>query len=197
MYTLISISCKEVIVISSYSGKCDLADHLEIDASYQNLNSVEELDFSTYNISIYGRDDRHHKLEINSYKDVAKYLPYLVAIGAFSDGKSNIVLSSEDFITSEEKEHLQWKLDDIQKAVRKLKRNHTPVTEENIKANLWFSDSDETSELIRRVIEHGNKADIEDIHLPLAEYYREIWYEELLRVGYNEYEAHHWVYGWR
>lgn len=183
--------------MSSYSGKCDFADHLEIDASHSNLDKVDDIDFSKYNVYIYGKDDRHHKIQVKSYKDAVKYLPYIVGVGTFSDGMSNIFLSSKDFITEEEEEYLDWKLKDIQKAVRKLKRNHTPVTEENIKANLWFSDSDETSELIRRVIEYGNKADIEDIHLPSADYYRARWYEEMIRVGYTEHEADRWVYGWR
>lgn len=179
--------------MSIYSGKCDFADTLEI----QSNGREENIDFSCYDIRIYGKDGRCHKLEINSYKDAVKYLPYLECMGGYSDGKHSIILSSIDYITEEEQEHLNWKLNDIKKAYRKLKRNKQEITKENIVANVWFGSSDDTDKLIDRVVELGEKANIEDIHLPLADYYRLRWYEEMLRVGYDEFEAWNWVYGWR
>lgn len=184
--------------MSVFSGKCDLFDSLEIDASHKALNDIDELDYSKYKVCVYGDNHRAHEIKFDSVKDAMKYAPYLVVIGAHSDGKSNLILSSKDFITEEEEEQLGWRLDDYKRIRRSLKRKHLEVTPEAIKAKAWYSTQTELDEeLIRRVISRGDKADFEGLHTPMAEYYRKRWEEALIDVGYTEYEAHHWVYGWR
>lgn len=37
---------------------------------------------------------------------------------------------------------------------------------------------------------------IKHIHNDIHEYYRNIWYKELLRVGWDDLHASLWVYGW-
>jgi hypothetical protein len=45
-----------------------------------------------------------------------------------------------------------------------------------------------------RVAKDGDKAEFDDIHDSLHEYYRREWFEELICVGYTEFEAYNWCF---
>lgn len=179
--------------MSLFSGKCDLADTLSIFSD----DDVENMDFSNCKFFIYGQDERLHKIDIQSYKDAVRYLPYLESAGGYSKNAICIHLSPIDYITTEEREHLKWRLDEIKRIYRSLKRKKLPITRENILERSYFDDDESISEIIGRVIKDGDKATIEGIHLPLSDYYRKRWYDEMLRVGYSKLEAKEWIYGWR
>ena len=60
--------------------------------------------------------------------------------------------------------------------------------------NIWFSYKSLDKTIIERIIKDGNKAEFDDLHTELHEYYRKKWYEEMIRLGYTEREAFDWVY---
>lgn len=183
--------------MSLYSGKCDFHDGLEIDAERLGIN-IRDIDFSKYTIQIFGADKRLHKLQIESYKDALKYAPYLEVYSCSNNDKYTIALSSEDYITREENETLNWQLREIKKTYRKLKRQKEEITFDNI-LNLYsfFSITTIEKELITRVVKYGEKATHEGVHTWAAKYYRQKWYDALIEEGYDENEAYYWVYGWR
>ena len=52
-------------------------------------------------------------------------------------------------------------------------------------------------EVVRNKGEKTTLEDLEDIHTYMAEYYRQRWYEELIRVGWREDQAYSCAYGLR
>lgn len=184
--------------MSMFSGKCDLYDHINISLDSKGASLNELLDNTSF--FIHGKDKRDHELSIKSEKDLAKYYPYLVAMGSFSDGKCTIVLSSDSFIDTEERDRLQWRLDDTLKFWRKCKKSKIEFNvDEYIKHNTYFYRSNLDRQIAEVVLQYGNKTtmdNIKHIHDDIHEYYRNIWYKELLRVGWDEFHAGLWVYGW-
>ena len=45
-----------------------------------------------------------------------------------------------------------------------------------------------------RVAKDGDKAEFDDLHDSIHEYYRRKWFEELVRLGYTEREAYDWCF---
>lgn len=174
--------------MSEFSGKCDVYDCLG-DRSDEYLQNSK--------FFIYGTDHRNHQLVINNQKDLAKYYPYLTcSMGADKNGAC-VYITSQSFIDREEAERINWVKNDLVKYYKKCKRNKIQYTvDEAIKAAVWFNPSDWEIELARRVGEAGDKAETEDLHTSIHEYFRERWYKELISQDYTEDEAKLWVYGW-
>lgn len=174
--------------MSEFCGKCDVCDSFS-DRSDEYLQNSK--------FFIYGADHRNHQLVINNQKDLAKYYPYLTcSMGADKNGAC-VHITSQSFIDSEEAERISWAKDALIKYYKKCKRNKTQYTvDEAIKASVLFNPSNWEIELARRVGEAGDKAETKDLHTSIHEYFREHWYEELVRQGYDEDEAYKWVYGW-
>ena len=127
--------------------------------------------------------------------DMARYYPYLTSSMVGSKEGSVIILSSSSFIDEEEKERLEWRLDDVLKYWRKCKRNKTPFNEEEAyeKCKFWGND-DVLKEIISRVAKVGDKADYKGLHLPMWEHYRRDWYEELVKLGETPIKAFCWCF---
>lgn len=177
--------------MSIFSGKCDFCDHLWI---YGNSEEeIEELLQKT-KAYIHGKDGRNHQIKMDCMKDAVKYYPYIIGIGSFSKERHYIELSSESFIDSEEKEHLQWDIDDVKAYWRRCKRNKTEFDEDACYQKLKWRNDDYLKEIISRIARDGNKATFDDIHKPLWEHYRREWYEEMLRYGYSQREAFAWCF---
>lgn len=179
--------------MSRFSGKCDFYDHLCIYCN--NENDIERI-LSISDIFIITEDWKEHKLNIKTIKDATKYYPYLISMGVFSKDKHSIVLSKESFIDREERESLQFDIDYVLKYWRKCKREKKDFDKDVCYEKLhWCSTGGNyLKEIIERVAENGNKADFTDIHKPTWERYRKNWFDEMVRVGYSEYEAFTWCY---
>lgn len=179
--------------MSRFCGKCDFYDHL-----WMNSDSEEvEASLAKSDIYITSKDGREHKLKINTIKDAAKYYPYLIVIGAFSKEHQTIILSSESFIDWEEREMLQYDIDDVYRFWRKCKREKIDFDKIDCynKVHWSFSSEDKyLQEIISRIDRDGNKAKFEDIHKPIWERYRRNWFDELVHLGYSEIEAYKWCF---
>lgn len=181
---------KVVIIISRYSGKCDVFDVL--------VDIREITDFSK--VKIYAYDNSIIPLRIDSQKDLMPYYPYIVAISVGnSDGTQIIHLSEKSYVDTEEEEHLIWDLDTLKRYYRRQKRKHQPFdSDEALKKISFFDDSPEyKKELVNRVRELGEKATIEDIHIPFMDTMRQRLYEDMVAAGWNDDRAYEWCFGWR
>ena len=166
--------------MSRFSGKCDICD---IYGDY----SDEQLRKSEFYI---GRNPV--PLRITSQHDLVPYYPHLIRMSTCRDGVATVIMTDESFIDSEEKQHLNLKMERFKKYRRKCKRNKIPYeVEEAVKAVLFFpeSASDLDYEIARRVGEMGDRATIEGLHDKLREYFRRELYREMLDLGWPEMKS--------
>lgn len=180
--------------MSMFSGKCDFYDSFVMISSDGEHGKIME-NLKTLKLYVYGKDGREHRVKSETIKDITKYYPYLTFFNAWDkDNGDFIILSSDSFIDQEEREHLGWYIDDVMKYWRKCKRNKVPfVVDECVKKLNWIN-NDIIRSIAERVAESGNKAEFDDIHLPMQEYYRRQWFEEMVKVGYTEREAYDWCF---
>ena len=185
---------KVVIIISRYSGKCDLYDVL--------VDIREVTDFSK--VKIYAANNSIVPLRIDSQKDLMPYYPYIIGMHV-SDGKGNmeVYLGRKSYVDNEEEECLTWDLDTLKQYYRRQKRKHQPFdSDEALKKISFFSEYPEVApeykkELVNRVRELGEKATIEDIHIPFMDTMRQRLYEDMVAAGWNDDRAYEWCFGWR
>ena len=186
----IVLQYKVVIIISKYSNKCDLYDVL--------VDIREITDFSK--VKIYAANNSIVPLRIDSQKDLMPYYPYIVAISiSNSDGTQIIHLSEGSYVDIEEQERLTWNLDELKRYYRRQKRRHEPFdNDEAMKKISFFDDTPEyKKELVNRVRELGEKAAIEDIHIPFMDTMRQRLYEDMVAAGWNDDRAYEWCFGWK
>lgn len=179
--------------MSIFCGKCDFYDgFVAIRCDGDETKVSEEL--KNLELFIRGKDGRTHRVKSDTIKDIAKYYPYLECIMTGNKEKTTIILTSDSFIDQEEEEHIGWYIRDVYKYWRKCKRNKKPfVVDECIESLYWMND-DILRTVAERVAKDGNKAEFDDIHLSLHEYYRRRWFGELVRLGYTELEAYNWCF---
>ena len=173
--------------MSKFSGRCDCFDVL--------MGIREITDFSKVKVYI---GQELVPLRIDSYKDLVPYFPYLV-VTQTGDGKGNMIvrLSIKSCVDTEEAELLLIELNHIKKYYRKCKREKTEyIEEEALRRISWMDGSEYLKELVKRVKEYGEKATIDEIHIPSYERDRQNLYEEMLRVGWTEDQAYRWCFGW-
>lgn len=180
--------------MSEFSGKCDFYDGFVAIGSDGNEEKLLE-NLKKLNLYVYGKDGREHMVKSDTIKDIAKYYPYLTRITCFDkDDGYKIYLASDSFIDEEEKEHLNWYIENVLKYWRKCKRKKKPfVVDECVEELKWMRE-DLIQVIAERVAKDGDKAEFEDIHLPMHEYYRKRWFEELVRLGYSELKAYNWCF---
>lgn len=179
--------------MSQFSGKCDFYDgFVEIRCDGEENKTDKELK----NLKLYvrGKDGRDHLVKSDTLKDIVKYYPYLEAIAVSYKDSCTIILSTDSFIDIEERECLDYRIQDVLKYWRKCKRKKMPFAKEEFYKDNWWTNETLMDEIIDRVAKYGDKAEFDDLHLPMHEYYRKRWFEELVRLGYTEREAYNWVY---
>lgn len=184
--------------MSRFSGKCDFYDGFVAIWSDGDEEKLKE-NLKGLKLYVYGKDNRSHRVKSDTIKDIAKYYPYLEGIACASKQDNNfaVYLSSDSFIDQEEREHINWNVEKVLKYWRKCKRKKLPFDEEECfkKEFSWMRWEDNNlREIIHRIAESGDKAEFDDIHDNLHEYYRRQWFEELVRVGWTEREAYDWAF---
>jgi hypothetical protein len=177
------------VIIIGISGKSDFQDHVEMFDGADNLIN---------NYRIYAHDNDVIPLKFEKPADLIAYYPYLVVIRCADKDGGIIHLSSESFIDSEEKEQLQWRMDRAKAVYRRCKRKKIPFDREAAVKDICWIDEPKPFEveIIDRVERDGNKATIEDIHDPMHDRMRDMWYELMIDNGWDENKAYKWVYGW-
>lgn len=180
--------------MSQFCGKCDFYDSFVAIGADSNEEKVKE-NLKNLKLYVYGKDGRDHRVKSDTIKDIAKYYPYLESVMNYSkESGYNVYLCSDSFIDQEEREHIGWYVRDVLKYWRKCKRNKKPfIVDECIESLHWMND-DILRTVAERVAKYGNKAEFDDIHDSLHEYYRRRWFEELVRLGYSEFEAYNWCF---
>jgi len=182
--------------MSQFSGKCDCADHFCMigpgDHTEEEINKeIARTDFYIYH------EDKQHRLDIHSYKDLVPYFPYIIAVGCFNGekGRQTIVFSSRSWVDREEEDHLTWVLEDAKKEYRRCKRKKIPFDIDACLARMSTFNADIKREVVKRVAEKGDKADIKGLHFPHYDKWdRAMLAQEMSRVGYNDFEISRWVY---
>ena len=187
-----------MVIISKFSGKCDFADHIFM--SSEDLTK-EEL-FNKFNgtklykykqpkdcveiTDIKDMNKNWEEVEYHSLKDLIPYYPYIIALG-FCDNKnstnSTIVLSSESYVDSSERESLEFMLKDILRYYNRYKRKKESFNKEEVLSKVCWNKYNEYAykELIDRVDKYGKKANINGIELSMSKIYREELRKELER----------------
>lgn len=141
----------------------------------------------------------YKKVEYSSIKDLVPYYPHLVSMAHYNNKNprsSLVILSSESYIDSKERDILEWYLKDLLKIYRRCKRKKIEFNvDDAVKEVCWSGyNKEEIVELANRVKEKGKKATIDGIHLPFNEkYYRQELVNEMLKYGldpceYGDYE---------
>lgn len=180
--------------MSQFCGKCDFYDGFVAIRCDDDEEKLKE-ELKKLRLYVRGKDGRSHLVKSDTIKDIAKYYPYLVGMSIGSKNGENVMyLSSSSFIDQEEREHLSWYINDVMKYWRKCKRTKIPFTAEECLKKFHYLYTDALSIIIDRIVKDGDKAEFDDIHLPLHEYYRQRWFEELVRVGWTEREAYDWAF---
>ena len=174
------------------SGKCDFEDTCSMFSTPQEI-------LEKYQVYAYGNDIVPLKMETE--KDLIAYYPYLVTM-MYSNKKDGgtIYLSSESYIDSEEREHIEYKLNKIKKYYRKCKRQkRTFNKEEALRIVSWYDSKPQDYEttIVNRVAELGEKATTEDLHDPMHEHMRKEWLDLMIKAGWDRFAAYRWVYGWK
>lgn len=180
--------------MSKFCGKCDFYDSfVSIHGDDDEAKVMENLE--KLNLYVYGKDGRKHRVKSDTIKDIAKYYPYLETVMCSSkEGYMTVILASDSFIDQEENQHLDWYIQSVFKYWRKCKRGKKAFVVDECAQALHWTYSDIIRSIAERVAKDGNKANFEDIHLPMHEYYRRQWFEELVRLGYTEDQAYNWCF---
>ena len=180
--------------MSRFSGKCDFYDgFVAIHSDGEDEKILENL--KKLNLYVCGKDGRYYLVKSDTIKDIVKYYPYLEGIACYDvETGFNIYLSSSSFIDQEERQHREYKVEDVKKYWRKCKREKKLFDPDECAESLWWSDKDAIRTIAERIDEDGNKAEFDDLHYPLWEYFRKEWFEEMVKVGYSEREAFRWCF---
>lgn len=165
-----------------FSGKCDCYDTLVAIHKYTEDDLKNRVEIYVGNST--------EPLYIENYKDLIPYYPYLISSAIFSKDKSVVRLTSESFVDEEERESLEFRLNELIKIYSRCKRKKIEFNIEDAVKDVCFGDwnRDVICELAKRVKENGKKASIDGLHLKLHELYRETLVDEMLKNGIDPCE---------
>lgn len=177
--------------MGKYTGKCDLYDHF--------CMSDEPIEEQLKKVNIYFFDFPYAKLDIKTEKDLSQFFCHIPSVIT----SNNIYLPKRNYLDRREKEELETVYNDLLKLYKKCKRNHLDFEEEynKIKQDKWFFYSGMTDEEKNKIFNlvkiSKGKADIELNYIPLStqNYWRETWYEDLIKLGWEEEKAYLIAYG--
>ena len=181
--------------MSIYSGRCDVYDVL--------MMIGEVTDFSKVHIYV---GHNPVELRIDSYKDLIPYFPFTESLGSRSNGEYCIHLSSKPSYRRDEEDMLKIYIRDLITCYNKLKREKNlsldTLCDLYISKYVWQKNDDKNElyrELAKRVLEakgHKERVDIDDITLPMGNYFRKRLYDEMVANGWDEFASAMWCYGW-
>lgn len=184
--------------MSKFSGKCDMYDHIFMSCeneqeAFEKFKGTKLYKWKPIEDRIEIEDisdlsENWQRIEYNSIKDLVPYYPYVISMCCCHKGDSNnsmVVLSSESFVDTEEREMISLYLKDMLRYYNKCKRKKIEFNKEEVleKVCNFHHNEDLVKELIDRVAENGKKADIDGLKLKSKEFYREELKKEIDRWG--------------
>ena len=114
--------------MSRFSGKCDFADTI----------SIYGIDFIIKNCKVF---QNNKELKLNKHS-IIKYFPYLVSsMGMSKDSGGTIILTSESYVDSQNKEIIKWYLEDLQK----IKEGEDPFFDNSLELRIIKSIDEDNS----------------------------------------------------
>lgn len=114
--------------MSRFSGKCDFADTI----------SIYGIDFIIKNCKVF---QNKKELKLNKHS-IIKYFPYLVSsMGMSKDSGGTIILTSESYVDSQNKEIIKWYLEDLQK----IKEGEDPFFDNSLELRIIKSIDEDNS----------------------------------------------------
>ncbi|MBE7018447.1 MAG: hypothetical protein E7413_01000 [Ruminococcaceae bacterium] len=166
--------------MSQFSGKCDFYDHLSI-MGYSNRDIQDKLEVYVGN--------RKTPLKFRTLTDLIPYYPYIIHTSVYNNalGKGVITLSKESFVDSEEREILEYYLKYLLRIYKRYKRKKElfDIDEAVKTVSLAGARNSHVVELATRVSQHGNKANIDGIHIESKDWYRRKLIEVMIQNNLN------------
>ena len=164
--------------MSKFSGKCDLADSLEI-----HNYTLEELQD---NVLIYVGENTE-PLHIEKMSDLIPFYPYIIGSSYHNnkERKAVIHLSSESYVDREEREILEFRLKDLLRIYNRCRRKKIEFDiDKAVDEVSWLGWNYEVyREIAERVELYGKKATVDGIRLKMHEIYRRELAEEMIKNG--------------
>ena len=175
--------------MSKYSGKCDVYDSVIM------INNI--IDFKK--LKIYAYNNEIIPLRIDSQKDLMPYYSFLTSFRSGNkDGDCIIHLSSQSWVDIEEKERLEYKMDDLKRYYRSCKRKKVPFDKDKaLKMISFFTPEQYEFELVDRVSEYGEKSTIDNIHTSYHDKMRQSLCDDMIKEGWPKSQATFWCFGFR
>lgn len=171
--------------MSKFTGKCDFYDQIEVCGIDSVLNADIEI------------GNKH--IQLKSLKECALYYPNIISMSCASNDHSYIKLTDDAWFNIEEKRNLKIEMEWVKKEYRRCKRKKEEFVIDDVYEKIFnysFTNEEKVRrEIIKRVKEYGNKANIDGLHFSYyLQYYRKEYYNELISLGYDEKFAHQWAY---
>lgn len=188
--------------MSFFTGTCDIYDHYIMLGGFQTIEEINDF-LSKSKFYIYEGNVRK-ELEINNLHDLVPYYTHVVSAGGFSKDGDNVILSSESYIDSYEKEMLEcelWRITNAIKKLKKNKKNNDSLLKEKILDELHVPMYRETyvNQILDLILTKGSDITTDDIllaniHHPFSERARKFLCNEMIDKGYTLIEAYNWCY---
>lgn len=142
------------------------------------------------------------RLHITNQYEAMPWYAHIIGVGAYSDGKHVIHLSSLSEPDIREKEHNELIIRDINRIYKSLRRKKIQVTKaiilEKLAKRMWNLDPEHNSEipiLVDRYMENHTQPDISGVREFFSEWYRNELKKDMIEAGYTEEEAIDWIWG--
>ena len=161
--------------MSKFSGKCDCYDCIiEGNMDWQH----SEIYIGKSNVP----------LSIHTKQQLIPYYPYIVTMSYFdTDRQVGIIrLSSDSYVNIEEQDCLNVYLKLLLNTYKKYKRKHKDITVDDLVKDIGISRNDDILQLLaNEIIQHGKKATVGNLRMPMYENYRELLVQEMIKNGLN------------
>lgn len=181
--------------MSRYSGKCDVFDS-----------------FACYSGRAFDEEKTNQKIEntvimigseyviADNMKELALYFPYTIGIALWCNdcGISKAYISEVDYIRQREIQVIELYVDAIKREKKRLRRRHEEYIVNSVYERVKQSTSEINKDAVIYLIEQlrdKNKVDVSNIRLKSLEYYRDVWFDDLVnKYGYDEEFSRKWVW---
>ena len=183
--------------MSKYGGKCDLWD---------SLVSIRELDddstdwdkIKIYQITedSYFNETGWHNTELPDIKCLKDLLPYAAYMVGMAYGEKDYYvcyIGRESYVTTMEKERIEWAVKDVRRIYNKCKRKKIEFTQAVVMANVYNSSMLHT-EIFKRMKAHPTSFKTDGLRVPICEYYKAELSDDMIKMGYTVEEAFEWCY---